>query len=436
MKAHTVRIWSVVHTWTSLICTVFMLLLCLTGLPLIFHHEIDELLGYSHEVVPPAGAKKLPVDVIAAGALKNQPGKVLQYIAWERDEPDKVVAYTNAAPDAPPNDAVLTAFNAYTAEPMGLVGGGPMLIVLRLHVDMFAGLPGKLFLGAMGLLLVVAVISGVVLYWPFTRRLEFGAIRRTSTRRVKWFDFHNLLGVTTVVWVLIVGGTGVINTWAELMLDRWKATELAAMAAPYAGKGAPRSLGSLDLLVANAAQAAPGMSVAFIAFPGTPFSSSHHYAAFMRGDTALTSRLLRPILFDGETSRVTDTHDLPFYLKALFVSQPLHFGDYGGMPLKIIWAVLDVLAIVVLGSGLYLWIARLRRTPSPARKPAAKKSRMPSAEATLKRVFRAPVMIAVISLSGLLAALIGGASWYPFAWIATGLVPAICLFYWGRSRAG
>ncbi len=436
MKAHTVRLWSIVHTWTSLICTVFMLLLCLTGLPLIFHHEIDELLGYSHEVVPPAGAKKLPVDVIAAAALKNQPGKVLQYIAWERDEPDKVVAYTNAAPDAPPNDAVLTAFNAYTAEPMGLVGGGPMLIVLRLHVDMFAGLPGKLFLGAMGLLLVVAVISGVVLYWPFTRRLKFGTVRRTSTRRVKWFDLHNLLGVTTVVWVLIVGGTGVINTWAELMLDRWKTTELAAMTAPYAGKELPRTLGSLDLLVANAAQAAPGMSVAFIAFPGTPFSSSHHYAAFMRGDTALTSRLLRPILFDGETSRVTDTHDLPFYLKALFVSQPLHFGDYGGMPLKIIWAVLDVLAIVVLGSGLYLWIARLRRSSSPARKPAAKKVRVRPAEATLRRVFRAPVMIAVTSLSGLLAALIGGTSWYPFAWLATGLVPAICLFYWGRSRMG
>ena len=29
----------------SLVCTVFMLLLCITGLPLIFHHEIGHLLG-------------------------------------------------------------------------------------------------------------------------------------------------------------------------------------------------------------------------------------------------------------------------------------------------------------------------------------------------------------------------------------------------------
>ena len=40
----------------------------------------------------------------------------------------------------------------------------------------------------------------------------------------------------------------------------------------------------------------------------------------------------------------------------------LHFGDYGGLPLKILWALLDVVTIVVLGSGLYLWWARRKAT--------------------------------------------------------------------------
>ena len=47
MKSKTIRRWSFIHTWTSLICTAFLLLLALTGLPLIFHHEIDHLLGDS-----------------------------------------------------------------------------------------------------------------------------------------------------------------------------------------------------------------------------------------------------------------------------------------------------------------------------------------------------------------------------------------------------
>jgi uncharacterized iron-regulated membrane protein len=53
---------------------------------------------------------------------------------------------------------------------------------------------------------------------------------------------------------------------------------------------------------------------------------------------------------------------MPWYITALLVSQPLHFGDYGGLPLKIIWAALDLLAIVILGSGIYLWWKR-RRIP-------------------------------------------------------------------------
>jgi len=46
-----------------------------------------------------------------------------------------------------------------------------MEFLLQLHTDLFLGLPGMLFLGAMGLMLVVALVSGVMLYAPFMRRL-------------------------------------------------------------------------------------------------------------------------------------------------------------------------------------------------------------------------------------------------------------------------
>jgi uncharacterized iron-regulated membrane protein len=36
------------------------------------------------------------------------------------------------------------------------------------------------------------------------------------------------------------------------------------------------------------------------------------------------------------------------------------------MPLKIIWALLDVMTIVVIGSGLYLWIVKRRKHRSHA----------------------------------------------------------------------
>ena len=117
----------------------------------------------------------------------------------------------------------------------------------------------------------------------------------------------------------------------------------------------------------NAVAAEPGMQVAFIAFPGTAFSSPHHYGIFMHGNEALTSRLYKPVLVDAQTSEITDRRDLPWYLTALLVSQPLHFGDYGGAWMQFLWAMLDIATIFVLGSGLYLWLKRGVQAKSPAK---------------------------------------------------------------------
>jgi len=60
-------------------------------------------------------------------------------------------------------------------------------------------------------------------------------------------------------------------------------------------------------------------------------------------------------LIDAQTAKLTDSREVPWYLATLLISQPLHFGDYGGMPMKIIWLILDLFTIVVLWTGLVLW---------------------------------------------------------------------------------
>jgi uncharacterized iron-regulated membrane protein len=108
------------------------------------------------------------------------------------------------------------------------------------------------------------------------------------------------------------------------------------------------------------------MKIGFVAFPGTPFTSAHHYGIFLRGNEALTSRLYKPVLVDAQTAQITDSRNLPWYLTALLISQPLHFGDYGGGWMQFLWAMLDVATIIVLGSGLYLWLKRGNRARQDA----------------------------------------------------------------------
>src|SRR5690606_10203177 len=233
-----------------------------------------------------------------------------------------------------------------------------MGIMLALHVDLFAGLPGELFLGFMGLLFVVAIVSGVVLYGPFMKKLDFGTVRATRSTRLKWLDLHNLLGIVTLVWAFVVGLTGVINELSTPMFRLWQASELPRLLEPYQGRSVPTQLASVQSAADTAIGALPGREVSLIAYPGNAYGSPHHYLIWLKGDTPLTAKLNTPVLVDGVNGELSAVARMPWYLTALELSRPLHFGDYGGMPLKILWTLLDLITIVVLGSGLYLWIAR------------------------------------------------------------------------------
>jgi uncharacterized iron-regulated membrane protein len=187
------------------------------------------------------------------------------------------------------------------------------------------------------------------------RKLAFGTIRQEGSRRLTWLDLHNLLGIVTVLWILVVGVTGVINTLDRPLLAYWQMTEIADMLGPFSKTPTPATVRPVDEILHAAEAAVPDLAVRFIAFPGTPFAGPHHYMVFMRGQSPVTARLLTPFVIDAETAQITDSRSLPWYLTALLLSQPLHFGDYGGMPLKLVWALLDVFTIVVLVSGIYLW---------------------------------------------------------------------------------
>ncbi|NUT86800.1 PepSY domain-containing protein [Pseudomonas corrugata] len=363
MKSKTIRRWSFVHTWSSLICTVFLLMLAVTGLPLIFHHEIEQLLGDAPEFRDmPADTPRLDLQQLVEKAKAHRPGEVVQYFGWDEDEPNGVVTIMAPTPGTEPNASHTFMLDARTGEALETpaANGGFMMVMRRLHVDMYAGLPGKLLLASMGLLFVVAIVSGVVLYLPFMRRLKFATVRQDKSPRLRWLDLHNLIGVVTLVWALTVGVTGVIAACADLIIAAWRNDSLSAMVEPYRNAAPLEQLAPATRLLDIARNVAPGMEPSFIAFPGTLFSSAHHYGVFMKGSTHLTAHLLTPVLIDASTLDVTAVAERPWYMDLMSLSLPLHFGDYGGRPMQIFWAALDVLTIIVLGSGVYLWVVRRR----------------------------------------------------------------------------
>ncbi|MBO9499562.1 MAG: PepSY domain-containing protein [Novosphingobium sp.] len=365
MKQPTLKAWCFVHKWSSIVSTAFLLFLCLTGLPLIFHDEIDALTrpAVPLAAVPSAAApvgKQLTIDQIIALALKQHPGDVPLYVSFDEDRP-VVNVTTGPRPDAPESAMRFVSIDQRTGASVGAPGGGVMDVILDLHKDLMLGPWAMYFLGLIGLLFVVAIVSGVVIYSPFMQKLDFATVRRNRSTRTMWLDWHNLLGIVTMLWAVVVGFTGTMNAFADPITAWWRADALAMMIKGEGPAVLPYRLGSADPAVQAAIAAAPGMKPQFVAFPGVAYSSTGHLAVFLQGTMPATKKLLTPVLVNARTGKVDAVMPMPWYMKALMLSQPLHFGDYGGLAMKLIWALFDLATIVVLGSGLYLWLGRPAR---------------------------------------------------------------------------
>lgn len=375
MKASSIRAWSWVHTWSSLVCTLFLIMLCLTGLPLIFHDEIDAALNPDTWQPANLNGTHIELDRVIDIALQQRKNEVPIFLSFDIDRP-VVNVTTGPTADAAGSDMHFASYDLTSGElvPAADVGAGVMHFILQLHTDMFLGLPGMFFLAAMGFLFLMAIISGVVLYAPFMKKLDFATIRSNKSSRTQWLDYHNLIGIVCVAWVMVVGITGVINALEKPIIDVWRNNDLNDLIRQYESDSSLTkqtdlsTRASLDKAVQHAVEAAPDMNLQFVAFPGSGFSTDHHYAVFLHGRTPLTEHLITPVLIDAQSGQFEGLRHMPWYSKALSLSRPLHFGDYGGLALKIIWAGLNVLTLIVLISGLYLWWTRRKSKTSTLNK--------------------------------------------------------------------
>src|SRR5262249_55904193 len=114
--ASKLRIWSFIHTWTSLVCTAFLLLLYLTGLPLIFAHEIDKWLeGEPPLAKLPLDAPRVSLDRVLEQSRKIYPGEWVTGLSLDQDQPTVLVGMKPSV-DADERAIHWIKFDARTAQ--------------------------------------------------------------------------------------------------------------------------------------------------------------------------------------------------------------------------------------------------------------------------------------------------------------------------------
>jgi len=142
--------------------------------------------------------------------------------------------------------------------------------------------------------------------------LEFGTIRRSKTRRVAWLDWHDLIASRPLYGRSWLEVPGVINTWAELMLNHWKNDGTGrAWLRPYAGKPPPAHLASLDLVLKTQRWRPRRMEGRVHRFLELRSAAPHHFAAFMARQSAPDIPAVKRGLLDGRPPKSPTRADLP-----------------------------------------------------------------------------------------------------------------------------
>ncbi len=206
--------------------------------------------------------------------------------------------------------------------------------------------------------LLLSVVSGLLFFkgwWRhlFTLRLRGGA-------RAFWSSLHRLLGVWSLVFGVIIAVTGVWYLAERDLVPRETAYPAAPKLDPekLAAHGDAPRMRPLDELVAAAVRAFPGLRPTGIQLPDTP-----------GGVAAVQGRTGRALVRDRADTVFLDPFDaavvsvrrsdesgaLKWWVDA---ADALHFGYWGGLASKLLWAFLALCLPALVLSGAWLSLRR------------------------------------------------------------------------------
>lgn len=360
----TRRLFSL-HSWFGLFTGVFLLLLGLSGSLLVFREEIDRLANRQLLTVQHTAqtAKPLPLMVFYRSITDRYPN--LDGIAWLNPEAalDEAYDFRLYLNDARlfTYDLGLISFNPYTGEILREGKSSeftPSLIewLLQFHFSFQLGMPGAALTATLGLTMLVSLLTGLIVYRKSVWKvLTFRVRLNRKNWRTLSSDLHRIVGVWALLMNAIIFFTGFwMNlfafepaTWHTEMIPT-KPNTLASI--------------SLDTLYYNALGQMPDLLPTYVYLPTQP-ERAFRVTGPVRGQWAVFGGG-NLVSIDAQTGNVKKVSRLSLQgtwdkLEATFF--PLHVGNYGGLPVKILYVLIGLAPSLLSITGFLLWWRRKRK---------------------------------------------------------------------------
>ncbi len=360
------RLWFDWHSWAGLKLSLFMAFILATGTLAVLAHEIDWLLHAEMRVAP----RQLPTASWGAwteAAWSAYPQASLLRLDAPID-PWFAVRGTLRAADGTTRYVWIEPWQARVLGDTSFVNAHRILRNTHRHLMLPVQI-GVPLVCSLAFLLAVSMVTSFVVYKRWWKGF-FKKPRGEHARRL-WGDWHRLLGVWSLWFVLLMVLTGVwylIEQFGGAAPPPERHGKLAQ--APEVERPPRLRAEQIDAAIALARAAYPQLTVLAI---NLPQSSSDPLTVEGQAEALLVRERANSVavdVFRGEVLGRASGTSLSLHQRIAEAADPLHFGTWGGLPSKLAWLVFGSALTALSLTGAWLYVLRIRASLRGAGAPA------------------------------------------------------------------
>lgn len=211
------KIFRNIHLWLSVPFGILITLICFSGAALVFEKEVMELCHRELYFVKKVEAAPLPMEQLMTKVAATLPDSVSVTGVNISSDPERAYQVTLSKPRR-----ASMYVDQYTGEIMGKYERAPFFnFMFRMHRWLLDSMKqdggifwGKMIVGTSTLMFVFVLISGIVVWWPRTRKALKNSLKIVANKgwRHFWYDLHVAGGMYALVFLLAMALTGL--TWS------------------------------------------------------------------------------------------------------------------------------------------------------------------------------------------------------------------------------
>lgn len=336
------------HSYLGLIAGVFLIIIGLTGAVLAFNEDIDEAIFKPYQVE--GYPNSLALDKAIETVQNHFPEWEARIVHFKKGES---ILFNLRLPDArrfvfvhPETGQVIAHIDANTTITKW---------ILKLHYSFYAGVVGRIWVLIVGILFFLSLITGVILYRKvIIKTLLFQVkIKRGHTRNF-YSAWHRYVGVWALLLNLVLVITGVFLAYkvAKGGLETPKMPEFVKL-----NLSVEESLNKIK-------SAYPGFTPTYIRLPKQASSAITVNGVF-NTDPFYYSQYFNKFLIDnktGEIKSVTKVSEAGLLTRLDSMISPLHFGQYGGLVIKLLYCFVGLSGPFLSITGFVIWYKKRNKS--------------------------------------------------------------------------